>query len=86
MNRGAARLTRGDAEGAVRDLEATTRLKPESFTAWYDLATAHVVVGRLDLALVDIERAIAVSPPEGELREKAERKLEALREEIQRAR
>jgi tetratricopeptide (TPR) repeat protein len=86
MNRGAARLTRGDAEGAVRDLEATTRLKPESFTAWYNLATAHVVVGRLDLALVDIERAIAVSPPEGELREKAERKLEALREEIQRAR
>ena len=33
--------TRGDAEGAVQDLEAATRLKPEYFAAWYNLASAY---------------------------------------------
>jgi tetratricopeptide (TPR) repeat protein len=84
MLRGTVRLSRGETESAIRDLEAAARLRPDSFPAWYNLASAHAVAGQLEHARDDIERAVAIAPA-GELREKAERKLEAVRAELQRA-
>jgi tetratricopeptide (TPR) repeat protein len=77
LNRGGARLMLGDASGAVEDLERAVTETPGSASAWYNLASAHLATGNRGLAVRDCRRALELSPP-GELRTRAERKLEAL--------
>jgi hypothetical protein len=69
----------GDVAGGVADLETATRLRPGSASAWYNLATGHAMLGRVDLAIADIRRVLEAVPPDDDLHARAERKLGALR-------
>jgi tetratricopeptide (TPR) repeat protein len=61
-NRGLARYSKGDLEGAARDYDQATRLKPDYAEAFYGRGLAGYGKGDLDGALQDYERAIRLKP------------------------
>ena len=57
---GTAALDRGDVSAAVHDLEAATRLLPDSSAVHNHLGLAYAAAGRHDAALREFERAVAI--------------------------
>ncbi|TNY17711.1 hypothetical protein DMC30DRAFT_429348 [Rhodotorula diobovata] len=68
-NRGMAKLRLGkDVHAAIADLTSAVTLSPRSVKALKHRAQAYVRLGRLDLALQDLERAVEASNEGGERR------------------
>jgi tetratricopeptide (TPR) repeat protein len=59
---GFARLSAGDARGAIRNFEAALGLAPGAGDAAYGRADALLVLGEPELALAFYERAVAIDP------------------------
>jgi Flp pilus assembly protein TadD len=57
---GTTALDRGDAQAAVRDLEAAAQLLPESSAVHNHLGLAYQAAARPDEALREFERAVAI--------------------------
>jgi Flp pilus assembly protein TadD len=57
---GTAALDRGDADAAVRDLEAAARLLPDSSAVHNHLGLAYAAAERQGDALREFERAVAI--------------------------
>jgi tetratricopeptide (TPR) repeat protein len=61
--RGVARVRAGDLPAAVADLEEAVRLRPNDYPAYANLAEAYQGSGRPELALAELDRAVALRPP-----------------------
>jgi len=62
LNRAAARLSLGDARGAIEDYQHATRLAPGWLDPWEGLARAALAAGDLELAEQAAQRALAIDP------------------------
>ena len=60
--RGAAALSRGDAAGALADLDRACALAPASADIFTTRAAVHLSQGHRDLALADLETALRLEP------------------------
>jgi tetratricopeptide (TPR) repeat protein len=61
-NRGAARMARGDAEGAVADYTEAIRLNPSFAKAWSNRGSAQATRKRWDEAISDCSEALKLRP------------------------
>ncbi|WP_395335972.1 aspartyl protease family protein [Novosphingobium sp. BL-8H] len=66
--RASARLTSGDASGAVTDFTSAIKLAPERSDLLSHRATAYARSGRFDLAAKDVDAALAIAPHDHRLR------------------
>ncbi len=62
VNRGVLRVRTDRFDEAITDLKAAIELKPNAYQAYVNLAQAYRRQGKLDLALGELHRAVALEP------------------------
>ena len=67
LRRGVDRLRKGDARGALKDLELASRLGPELGPVWGALAEARLMAGDPQGAVRDASRALELDPDRAEI-------------------